>query len=133
MTRIKNAGGKVSKLTTNMGEEYGPYRVWLKDVKSPGLAVSRSFGDIVATTIGVISEPDVYEIRVKPEDRVLVIATDGVWDKLNNEEVGEIVLGHECVDTAMNEVVVRARRKWEETGPIVDDISCIIIQLNSIS
>ncbi len=49
-----------SKLTINLlgfGMNLGPYRVWLKTENYPGLAMSRSIGDFVATTVGVISDP----------------------------------------------------------------------------
>ena len=39
------------------GNQLGPYRVWLADEDIPGLAMSRSFGDIVASQAGVICEP----------------------------------------------------------------------------
>jgi hypothetical protein len=39
------------------GEVMGPSRVWLKDENIPGLAMSRSIGDLVAARVGVISEP----------------------------------------------------------------------------
>ena len=35
----------------------GPNRVWLKDAELPGLAMSRSLGDYVAQSVGVIPEP----------------------------------------------------------------------------
>ncbi len=37
----------------------GPERVWLKDIDVPGLAMSRSFGDAVASTVGVIVIPGI--------------------------------------------------------------------------
>ena len=39
------------------GDPIGPYRVWLKNENVPGLAMSRSVGDRVAHSVGVISEP----------------------------------------------------------------------------
>jgi hypothetical protein len=35
----------------------GPPRIWLKKQELPGLAMSRSFGDEVAASVGVIAEP----------------------------------------------------------------------------
>ena len=35
--------------------------------------------------------------RLGTDDFFLVMASDGIWDKLTNEEVGEIVLNHSCV------------------------------------
>ena len=40
-----------------MGNKIGPYRVWEMDVHRPGLAMSRSIGDMAGTEIGVISTP----------------------------------------------------------------------------
>ena len=40
-----------------LGKFVGPNRVWLKYEDVPGIAMSRSIGDFVAGTVGVISEP----------------------------------------------------------------------------
>lgn len=130
LARITKAGGIVGKFVTDIGEEYGPYRVWLKDERSPGLAMSRSFGDVVASSIGVTAEPDVQEVKINDEDKALVVGSDGVWDKLSNEEVARIVLNCEDADVAVNEIITKARRRWEKAGPIIDDISCIVIKLS---
>ena len=39
------------------GKKSGPYRVWLKTQNYPGLAMSRSIGDLVAASVGVTCEP----------------------------------------------------------------------------
>jgi len=54
--RIEKKGGKVEKFIEN-GKRIGPYRVWKKNEAYPGLAMSRSLGDLVASKIGVISVP----------------------------------------------------------------------------
>jgi hypothetical protein len=54
--RIINSGGRVDKYVNN-GIKAGPYRVWVKGENYPGLAMSRSIGDLIATTVGVTSEP----------------------------------------------------------------------------
>jgi hypothetical protein len=50
-------------------EPLGPPRVWLRDLNVPGLCMTRSFGDAVAATVGVIDSPDVVTYPLKPEDR----------------------------------------------------------------
>ncbi len=50
-------------------EPLGPPRVWLKDVNVPGLCMTRSFGDCVAASVGVIDVPEVVACSLKPEDR----------------------------------------------------------------
>ncbi len=50
-------GGRVFPYRDEDGEQMGPFRVWTKEQNVPGLAMTRSFGDYVASTVGVISEP----------------------------------------------------------------------------
>ncbi len=54
--RISKSGGRVDRYTEN-GIKSGPFRVWLKNENFPGLAMSRSIGDFVAGSVGVICEP----------------------------------------------------------------------------
>lgn len=49
--RIEKWGGEVKKA------EFGPFRVWKKGERFPGIAMSRSIGDFVASSIGVICKP----------------------------------------------------------------------------
>jgi len=65
--------------------------VWLKNEELPGLAMSRSMGDKVAHSVGVTAEPDTLEFTLGLSDRYVVIASDGVWEFLSNEDVAAIV------------------------------------------
>jgi len=51
--------GRVDSFRDEFGEKLGPSRVWLKRENLPGLAMSRSFGDLVAASVGVISIPEI--------------------------------------------------------------------------
>ena len=72
----------------------GPPRVWLGHMDVPGLAMSRSLCDGVAHTAGVSSEPEfnVYEFNLNREDIILVMASDGLWEFMSNQEVMDIAL-----------------------------------------
>ena len=85
--RIIAAGGRVKTLPGPPGEDCGPMRVWLGDVEVPGLAMSRSIGDEVSQQVGVISVPEVIVHDLVAEDRMVVWASDGVWEFISNEEV----------------------------------------------
>jgi len=39
------------------GTKLGPFRVWLKNENYPGIAMSRSIGDLCAASVGVIAHP----------------------------------------------------------------------------
>ena len=49
--------------------------------------MARSFGDLVAASVGVSPEPEVLDFELEPDDKFIVIASDGVWEFLSNEKV----------------------------------------------
>ena len=51
-----------------------------------GLSVSRAFGDAFAKP-HISHFPDIYNFKLNPKDNFLVIACDGVWDFMTNDEV----------------------------------------------
>ena len=63
MQRIVKLGGEVSQYEED-GVKSGPYRVWKKNEMYPGIAMSRSIGDLIATTLGVIPEPEYIRKRL---------------------------------------------------------------------
>jgi len=90
--RIFNKGGRVEAYQDEEGNPLGPARVWLMDQDIPGLAMSRSLGDLVAASVGVIYEPEILEYDITPEDKFMVIGSDGIFEFLQNEEVVRIVV-----------------------------------------
>ncbi len=67
---------------------YGPKRVWLKNKQVPGLAMTRSIGDMSASSVGVTAEPEIFVFpNLSQNDKFVVIASDGIWDRLSNQEV----------------------------------------------
>jgi integrin-linked kinase-associated serine/threonine phosphatase 2C len=79
--RIIEKGGEVSDKMT------GAPRVYRKNDEVPGLAVSRSIGDIVAHQVGVSCEPEIFEKELDNDDHFIVIGSDGVWDAMSSCEV----------------------------------------------
>ncbi len=67
-------------------------RVWLDPAMTrAGLAMARSIGDYAVKTIGVIAEPEIAEYNIAPEDRFIVLASDGVWEFLSSQDAVDIV------------------------------------------
>eukprot|EP01022_Parablepharisma_sp_SALTPOND_P026523 TRINITY_DN64326_c1_g1_i1.p3 TRINITY_DN64326_c1_g1~~TRINITY_DN64326_c1_g1_i1.p3 ORF type:complete len:429 (+),score=22.71 TRINITY_DN64326_c1_g1_i1:2746-4032(+) len=131
--RIIKANGRVDPMRTKEGEPIGPYRVWLKDGKVPGLAMSRSIGDEVAAQVGVISEPEIFEKTLTAEDKFVVIASDGIWEFLPNEKVVELVVPFwEANDPegACQKLVDVAVDYWECEDEVIDDITVIVVFLS---
>ena len=76
--------GRIDSYRDQLGNQIGPMRVWLKNEDIPGLAMSRSFGDAMACRVGVNAIPEIKEFTLTPEDKIIVLASDGVWEFLEN-------------------------------------------------
>ena len=56
-------------------------RVWSKEVRQPGLAMSRSLGDNMAKKCGVVATPTVRIVkRDRIRDRAIIVCSDGISD-----------------------------------------------------
>jgi len=99
--RILQEGGRIQKINGNVGKEktahvvnlIGPLRVWLKNEDRPGLAMTRSVGDTLAKTVGVISTPEVTTFDLTHKYSILVIGSDGLFEFLTNQEIADIIQG----------------------------------------
>jgi serine/threonine protein phosphatase PrpC len=67
--RIESRGGRVFAVEYDDGID-GPARVWLGHMDIPGLAMSRSLGDTVAHTAGVLSSPEYHKVDLTASDKV---------------------------------------------------------------
>ena len=109
-------GGRVDSFRDPDNNPIGPLRVWLKNEDIPGLAMTRSFGDEVASRVGVNAEPEILELDMCPDDRFIVLASDGVWEFLQNEDIAKIVMPYyECknAEKAAEAVVRESYLKWK--------------------
>ena len=79
---ILKCNGRIDTYRDQQGNPLGPLRVWLKHEDIPGLAMTRSFGDLVAAKVGVNAVPELFEFELTPVDKFLVLASDGVWEFL---------------------------------------------------
>lgn len=64
----------------------------MKELLMPGLAMTRSFGDKAGLKAGTSGEPEVEEFQVGEEDKFMVIASDGIWEYLESEEVVKMIV-----------------------------------------
>ena len=130
--RVMNAGGVVRQFQNGSGESAGPLRVWSKERNAPGLAMTRSIGDVASKKNGIISEPEITARTLRGEDKFLILATDGVWDFISSQEAVDIVkevwaLGKS--EACCEKLLVEAKRRWEGEG-VVDDITILVAFIN---
>jgi len=100
--RIENEGGRVDAWQSC---DVGAERVWLKDSRTPGLAVTRSFGDYMVKNIGVNSIPEIYSLPLSSADSFVVLGSDGVFEFLSNDEVVSIVGKHRINANSALEII----------------------------
>ncbi|KAJ1279092.1 hypothetical protein BS78_04G129000 [Paspalum vaginatum] len=127
--RIRQRRGRIFALP----EEPEVARVWLPKYNSPGLAMARAFGDFCLKDYGVISMPDVTYHRIAENDEFIVLATDGVWDVLSNDEVVNIVSRATSRAAAARFLVESAHRAWRTRFPTskIDDCAVVCLFLNT--
>lgn len=95
----------------------------------PGLAMARAFGDAPCKRIGVTAEPELLITPLTHADRVLVAASDGVWDVMTNEEVVELAGAAGSAAAAARLLVEVAEARWEDldAGDYCDDLTAIVV------
>ena len=87
--------------------------------------LSRAFGDWELKSYGVSCERHVVKINNENDDRYVVIASDGVWDVLEDEDVRDLSKpANNSLDLCRN-----IMKNTVEKGSM-DNISCFVIELN---
>ncbi|KAA0173381.1 hypothetical protein FNF27_05158 [Cafeteria roenbergensis] len=142
--RILLAGGELRAIRYPDGEE-GPVRVWCgggSDV--PGLAMSRSVCDTVGKRAGVSSEPDITTTTLTKSDAFLVVASDGLWEFMEGDDVctGILVAHGEAaragdpashLTRAVTELKAEAVHRWLEQEGAVDDTSIVLAEIGFVA
>eukprot|EP00117_Sycon_ciliatum_P012814 scpid89176/ scgid13734/ Probable protein phosphatase 2C 64 len=124
--RIRRSGGKVQQYYY-CGRFVGPKRIWLKEQgqRTPGLMVSRSVGDEIAHSVGCIADPEMLEMDLTARDKVLIVASDGVWDGISNQKAVDIAWGCATAAEASRAVVDAALDGLHRHG-LADNVTAVV-------
>jgi len=125
--RIKLNHGRVEACKGPRGEDIGPQRVWLQHQDVPGLAMTRSFGDLIAASVGVIPHPEVWKRTLDRDDKFMILASDGVWEFISNQEAVDMVAKCKDSEEACKALFEEATRRWQNEEEVIDDITCLIV------
>jgi len=131
--RIIKRRGRIEPFRDEDDQFIGPARVWLKEDDIPGLAMSRSFGDQVAASVGVIAEPEIKEWKFSKDDMFIIIASDGVWEFIESEECVNMVKPfylNNDIQGAAEFMVKESTKRWQKEEEVIDDITLLIVFLN---
>ena len=111
----------------------GPARGWLGHMDVPGLAMSRSHGDAVAHSAGVSSEPEFFEYDFNNgrEDLILVMASDGLWEFVSNQEVMDSAFSTTEPRFAVDRLISESNERWMREEQVVDDTTVCVAFLGN--
>lgn len=107
---IENRGGFVSNMPGDVARVNGQ------------LAVSRAFGDKNLKS-HLRSDPDISNADIDANTEILILASDGVWKVLTNQEAVDIVIKIKDPQKAAKQLAVEALNKESK-----DDISVIVVR-----
>ncbi|KMZ61257.1 putative protein phosphatase 2C 41 [Zostera marina] len=107
---IENKGGFVSNIPGDVPRVNGQ------------LAVSRAFGD-KSLKSHLRSDPDIKSIDTSSDTELLILASDGLWKVMQNEEAIELARKTKDPRSAAKKLTAEAIKKDSK-----DDISCIVVR-----
>jgi len=111
--RIEKLGGKINLNDNNCDTP--------RVMKT--LAVTRAFGDRkFKKSKYLIADPEFTEVLLLPEDQFIVVATDGLWDVMNEDEVVSFILKAEDKIKVSEQLVHHAIQSGSK-----DNISVLVI------
>ncbi|GFP91312.1 probable protein phosphatase 2c 76 [Phtheirospermum japonicum] len=108
--RIESAGGVV---------------MWAGTWRVGGvLAMSRAFGNRMLKQF-VVAEPEIQDLEVDQDLELLVLASDGLWDVVPNEDAVSIAQSEENPEGAARKLTETAFTRGS-----ADNITCIVVKIN---
>ena len=99
--------------------------------------MTRSMGDLAAKSVGVTYEPEIKVVyNLSKNDKFIVLASDGLWDRIPNDEVTRIVASpfYERGDPegAVQFLVKEASERWQREQGMIDDITILIVFISPV-
>ena len=89
---------------------------------------------MVAASGGVSAEPEIYETEISEDDKFLVIASDGVWEFIQNEDITNMIVPYwqqGNPEGACDKIVKESVAHWKKEDEVIDDITVIVVFLNA--
>mmetsp|Transcript_22126 Transcript_22126/g.74702 ORF Transcript_22126/g.74702 Transcript_22126/m.74702 type:complete len:148 (-) Transcript_22126:284-727(-) len=92
------------------------------------LAVSRAFGDCHLKRYGVTAEPEIKTYELGPSDAFLVLASDGLWDVVDEQQCAKVVLRAPDAITAASALCDLASVRGS-----MDNITSLVVDVRQLS
>nr|GMC63473.1 protein phosphatase 2C and cyclic nucleotide-binding/kinase domain-containing protein [Ipomoea batatas] len=118
---------------TEEGDDGDPPRLWVQNGMYPGTAFTRSIGDSIAETIGVVANPEIMVLELTQNHPFFVIASDGVFEFLSSQTVVDMVSMYKDPRDACAAIVAESYRLWLQYETRTDDITVIVVHINGLT
>ncbi|KAJ6856271.1 protein phosphatase 2C 59 [Populus alba x Populus x berolinensis] len=103
-------------------EDAGGFVMWAGTWRVGGvLAVSRAFGDRLLKQY-VVADPEIQEEKVDRSLEFLILASDGLWDVVSNEEAVEMIKPVTDPEQAAKRLLQEAYQRGS-----ADNITCVVV------
>ena len=86
-------------------------------------------------SVGVSAEPEIMEHNIESNDEFVIVATDGVWDVVDNNQAIQLVSSIASKGPSWSTLDAAtlltkfARTRWTKLSLTADDITCIVVKL----
>lgn len=120
------------ELGEELDEGGDPPRVWSPIGEYPGTAFTRSLGDAIAEELGVFAEPEMLTRELSAQDKIIVLASDGVFEFLTNQSVIDMCAKFSDPLEACRAVVAESYELWLQYELRTDDITMICIFVDGV-
>ena len=101
------------------------------EYSTQGCSLTRSLGDSIAHSLGVIALPEIHQHNLIPDDKVFIVASDGVTEYIDEKTCVDIVCQYSDASAAAKALVKEASKYWINKNDYMDDITAIVIFHNS--
>ncbi|KAK7247633.1 hypothetical protein RIF29_42520 [Crotalaria pallida] len=118
---------------TEEADDGDPPRLWVPNGMYPGTAFTRSIGDSIAESIGVVANPEIVVFELTKDHPFFVLASDGVFEFLSSQTVVEMVAKFKDPRDACAAIVAESYRLWLQYETRTDDITVIIVHINGLT
>ena len=110
-----------------------PPRIYLKNCGYPGAAFSRSVGDAIAESIGVIAKGEVITKPIVTGLNSILCGSDGVWNFCTPDDLAcSVKYSTDLAKTAVVSVL-NIFLRWIKTYGSSDDITLIVLRFPPLS
>jgi len=94
-----------------------------------GLNMTRALGHIILRNYGVIADPEFLSVKLNVGD-ILIIASDGLWEFMNNKEVVDFVSKYKDAQLACRDLCKQVQKICKKRNVKSDNVTILIVMFS---